>query len=47
MIKLFKIIKGIYNLACVPYLDFIEFSDDVIRTSSNKYNLVQHSITII
>jgi len=35
----FKIIKGIYDLACVPHLDIVKLSDDVIKTRGNKYYL--------
>jgi len=38
----FKIIKGIYDQACVPHLDIVKLSDDVIRTRGNKYKLIQH-----
>ena len=42
------IIKGIYDPTCVPHLDLVKFSDDVIRTrstNSTKFNsikLIQH-----
>jgi len=42
MIELFKIIKGMYDSACVPQFDFIELSKDSIRTWGNKYKLAQH-----
>jgi len=42
MIELFKIVKGIYDHACIPHFDFMELSADLIRTRSNKYKLVQH-----
>jgi len=42
MIEVFKIIKGIYDPACVPHLDIVKLSDDVIRTRGNKYKLIQH-----
>jgi len=32
MIEVFKITKGIYDPACVPHLDIVKLSDDVIRT---------------
>ena len=32
MIELFKIIKGIYDSTCVPHVDFVELSKDLIRT---------------
>jgi len=28
--------------ACVPHFDFVELSDDSVRTSGNKYKLIQH-----
>ena len=34
MIEVFKIIKGIYDPTCVPHLDLVKFSDDVLRTST-------------
>jgi len=27
---------------CVPHLDLVKFSDDVIRTRDTKYKLIQH-----
>ena len=27
---------------CVPHLDLVKFSDDVIRTRGTKYKLIQH-----
>jgi len=42
MIELYKIIKGIYDPACVPHFDFDELSGDFIRTRGNKYKLIQH-----
>jgi len=42
MIEVFEIIKGIYDPACVPHLDIVKLSDDVIRTNGNKYKLIQH-----
>jgi len=42
MIKLFKIIKVIYDPTCVPHLDIVKLSDDVIRTRGTKYKLIQH-----
>jgi len=40
----FKIIKGIYDPTCVPHLDIVKLSDDVIRTRGTKYRpkLTQH-----
>ena len=42
MIELFKIIKCIYDLACVPHFDYTELTDKLIRTRGNKFKLVQH-----
>ena len=42
MIQVFKIIKGIYDPACVPHFDFVEPSDDSVRTRGNKHKLIQH-----
>ena len=45
MIKLFKIIKGMYDPTSVPYFDFIifiELSEDSIRTRGHTYKLTQH-----
>jgi len=42
MVELFKIVKGIYDHACIPHFDFVELSQDLIRTRGNKYKLVQH-----
>jgi len=42
MIEVFKIITGIYNPTCVPLLDLVKFSDDVIRTRGTEYKVVQH-----
>ena len=39
---LFKIIKGIYDPACVSHLEFMELTDNVIRTRGNKFTRVQH-----
>ena len=41
-LEVFKIIKGIYNPACAPHLDFLELSDDSVRIRGNKYKLIQH-----
>ena len=40
MIKLFKIIKGIDDPACVPHFEYTELTDNLIRTRSNKFKLV-------
>ena len=42
MIELFKIIKYIYDPVCIPHFEFVELSEDLVRTRGNKYNLVQH-----
>jgi len=36
------IIKGMNNLTCVSYFDFITLLEDFIRTKSSKYKLTQH-----
>ena len=35
MIELFKIIKGIYDPACVPHFEYMELTDNLIRTRGN------------
>jgi len=42
MIEVFKIIKGIYDPTCVPHLDLVKLSDNVIRTRGTKYKLTLH-----
>jgi len=42
MIELFKIIKGMFDLTCVPRFDFIELSEDSVWTRGNRYKLTQH-----
>jgi len=42
MIELFKIIKGIYDSTCVPRVDVMELSEDLIRIGGNKCKLIQH-----
>jgi len=42
MIELSKIIKGIYDSTCVPHVDFVELSKDLIRTTGNNFKLIQH-----
>jgi len=42
MVKVFKIIKGIYDPACVPHLDIVKLSEDVIRGNKHKHKLIQH-----
>jgi len=41
MIELLKIIKGMYDLTCVSHFDFIELSEDSIRTRGNRYKFTQ------
>jgi len=31
-----------YDSSCVPHLDLVKLSDDVIRTRGTKYKLIQH-----
>jgi len=42
MSELFKIIKGIYDPACVPHFEYMELTDNLIRTRGNKFKLIQH-----
>jgi len=42
MLEVFKIMKGIYDPACVPHFEYTELTDNLIRTSGNKFKLVQH-----
>jgi len=42
MIELFKTIKGIYDPTCVPRVDFMKLSEDLIRTMGNNFKLIQH-----
>ena len=42
MIELFKIIKGIYAPTCVAHVDFMDSSEDLIRTRGNNFKLIQH-----
>jgi len=35
------IIKRMYDPKCVPHFDFIELSEDSIRTKGNRYKLTQ------
>ena len=42
MIELFKIIKGIYDPACVPHFEYMELTDNLTGTTGNKFKLVQH-----
>jgi len=42
MIEVFKIIKGMYDPACVPQFEFINLGNDTVRTRGNQYKLTQH-----
>jgi len=42
MIELFNKINGTYDSACVPHLEFMELSNNLIRTRGNKFKLVHH-----
>ena len=42
MIELFKIVNGKYNSARIPHFEFMELSDNLIRTRGNRFKLVQH-----
>lgn len=42
MIELFKINKRIYDPKCVHHFDFVDSSEDIIRTRGHKYKLVQN-----
>jgi len=42
MIELFKIVNGKYDSACIPHFEFMELSDNLIRTRGNKSKLIQH-----
>jgi len=44
MIQVFKIIKRIYDPACVPHFDFVELSDNSVRKRGNKYKLIQRVV---
>jgi len=35
-------IKGKYDPMCIPYVEFRELSEDLIRTRGNRYKLIQH-----
>jgi len=43
-VRLFKMIKGIYDPMCIPCVEFRELSEDLIRTRGNRYRykLIQH-----
>ena len=43
MTEVFKIIKGIYDPTCVPHLDLVKFSDDVLRTSTREKVKFSHT----
>ena len=45
--KMLKIIKGIYDHTCVPYLDVMEFSDDVVKTEEININMSNITVIII
>jgi len=34
--------KVIYDSTCVPHVDFVELSEDSIRSRGNKFKLIQH-----
>ena len=40
MIELFKIVNGKYDSACIPHFEFMELSDNLIRTRGKKFKLV-------
>ena len=45
MIELFKTIKAMYDpmsAMCIPYVEFRELSEDLVRTRGNRYKLNQH-----
>jgi len=44
MIELFKIIEGIVDPTCVPHVNFMELSEDLIRTIGNKF---KHLISLL
>ena len=46
MIELFKIIKGMCDLTRAPHFDFIELSEDSIRTSGNKIQTYSTSLSL-
>jgi len=39
---LFRIIKGIYDPACVPHFEYMELTNNLISTRGNKFKVVQH-----
>jgi len=42
MIKLFKIINGIYDPTCVPHVDFMQLSEHLISTRRNNFKLIKY-----
>jgi len=42
MIELYKMVKGIYDPACLPHFEFVELSDNLTKTTGDKYKLIQH-----
>jgi len=42
VIELFEIINGIYDSACVPRVDFMELSEDLIRTRGIKFKFINY-----
>jgi len=42
MIELFNIMKGIYDSTCVPHVDFMELSANLIRTRGNSFKLIKN-----
>jgi len=48
MVELFKVIKGTCDPACVPHLEFMELTDNLIKTTRQEViNLNLFSITVI
>jgi len=47
MIKLFKVIKGIYDPTCVPHVEVMELSEDLIRIGVTISNLFNITVTMI
>jgi len=35
-------VKGIYDSTCVPHVDLVELSKDLVRTRGNNFKLLQH-----
>ena len=43
IVRLFNMIDGIYDPTCVPHFDFMEISEDTIRTRGFiRYKLIQN-----